>query len=238
VNEPPAKPTKKEVWDRLMWEAAEAEIDAAASVSVAEAEEYLAANGFDVAEERARAEAFLTALETGALDTYPDAGDAVEASDGEPPSEQMLAEQVARVEKARAARAVDAGAAGARSDASKDRRRSRPGAVWIAAAATVAVGGAAAAYVALHDGKREPERAVPEPSAPEPGPSDKQASPEMIAQAASLRQSAIEAMDQGKPDECVKLLDEARAKDPAGDAAAPVVELRARAKKALETGPK
>ncbi len=54
-----------DLWKKLVAEAGEAEIDRAASVSVAQAEAELAAAGFDVAAERAKANAFLDALEKG-----------------------------------------------------------------------------------------------------------------------------------------------------------------------------
>jgi hypothetical protein len=54
---------KSDLWKKLVAEAAEAEIDAAASVTVEQAEKDLAAWGFDVAAERAKAEAFLVQLE-------------------------------------------------------------------------------------------------------------------------------------------------------------------------------
>jgi hypothetical protein len=54
---------KAALWRKLVAEAAEAEIDAAASISVEQAEKDLAAWGFDVAAERAKAEAFLAGLE-------------------------------------------------------------------------------------------------------------------------------------------------------------------------------
>jgi hypothetical protein len=52
-----------DLWKELVDEAAEAEIDRAASVSVEQAEAELRAAGFDVAAERARANAFLEELE-------------------------------------------------------------------------------------------------------------------------------------------------------------------------------
>jgi hypothetical protein len=57
------KRTHAELWKVLVDEVAEDEVDRAASVSVAQAEQELAAAGFDVAAERARAEAFLEELE-------------------------------------------------------------------------------------------------------------------------------------------------------------------------------
>jgi hypothetical protein len=52
-----------EVWQQLVDEAGEDEIDRAASVTVAQAEKDLADAGFDVAAERARAAARLRELE-------------------------------------------------------------------------------------------------------------------------------------------------------------------------------
>jgi hypothetical protein len=52
-----------DLWNELVDEAAEAEIDRAANVSVEQAEADLRAAGFDVAAERARANAFLEELE-------------------------------------------------------------------------------------------------------------------------------------------------------------------------------
>ena len=54
---------KAALWKQLVAEAAEAEIEEAANISVEQAEKDLAAWGFDVAAERAKAEAFLAGLE-------------------------------------------------------------------------------------------------------------------------------------------------------------------------------
>jgi hypothetical protein len=54
-----------DLWRELVDEAGEDEIDRAVNVSVAQAEAELTAAGFDVAAERAKAGAFLDALETG-----------------------------------------------------------------------------------------------------------------------------------------------------------------------------
>jgi hypothetical protein len=51
--------TPEELWQQLVDEAGEEEIERAASISVAQAEKELAEAGFDVAAERARAEEFL-----------------------------------------------------------------------------------------------------------------------------------------------------------------------------------
>jgi len=55
---------EERLWQKLVDEAGEELIEEAAAVSVAQAEKDLAAWGFDVAAERARAEAFLVSLET------------------------------------------------------------------------------------------------------------------------------------------------------------------------------
>ncbi len=62
---PKAKRSPVEVWRQLVDEAGEDEIERAASVSVAQAEQELTAAGFDVAAERAKAEALLRELESG-----------------------------------------------------------------------------------------------------------------------------------------------------------------------------
>lgn len=57
-------PTPEALWQRLVDEAGEDLIERAAAVSVAQAEKDLAAAGFDVAAERARAVARIVALES------------------------------------------------------------------------------------------------------------------------------------------------------------------------------
>ena len=59
------KPNPEEVWRQLADEAGDDAVDEAANVSVAQAEKELAAAGFDVAADRATAEAFLRELERG-----------------------------------------------------------------------------------------------------------------------------------------------------------------------------
>ena len=54
---------EERLWQKLVDETGEALIEEAAAVSVAQAEKDLAAWGFDVAAERAKAEAFLVELE-------------------------------------------------------------------------------------------------------------------------------------------------------------------------------
>jgi hypothetical protein len=72
----------KNLWQELVDEAGEEEIERAASVSVEEAEAELAAAGFDVAAERAKASAFLDALESGTFEAAPQVREAEPA----PPS--------------------------------------------------------------------------------------------------------------------------------------------------------
>jgi hypothetical protein len=66
----PKPRTPEELWQKLVDEAGEELIEAAASVSVEQAEKDLEEAGFDVAAERARAEQFLVDLERGAIETY------------------------------------------------------------------------------------------------------------------------------------------------------------------------
>ncbi len=69
----------EEIWQRLVDESGEDAIERAASVSVAQAEAELRLAGFDVAKERARADAFTKALTSehgsgaGTIDGAPDA---------------------------------------------------------------------------------------------------------------------------------------------------------------------
>jgi hypothetical protein len=55
---------EQDLWEQLVAEAGEEEIERAASVSVEQAEAELTAAGFDVPAERAKASAFLDALAT------------------------------------------------------------------------------------------------------------------------------------------------------------------------------
>ena len=74
------RPNPKRVWQHLVDEAGEAEIERAASVSVQQAERELAAVGFDVAAERARASAFLDELAGLPADEQRISGEHVRAS--------------------------------------------------------------------------------------------------------------------------------------------------------------
>jgi hypothetical protein len=173
-----SRPQSREeaLWERLVDEAGEELIDAAAAVSVEQAEGDLRAWGFDVAEERARAEAFLASLEAGGAPA-PSVAKAVD-QDGKP--------------------APDAAARGS---------RGRKVVAW-AAAAAVAAGTAGAVYLAN-------------------GPSD-------LVLALQLRQRAAAACHAGEGRECLRLLDEARDRDPAGDKSPEIARLRDEAQRALE----
>jgi hypothetical protein len=59
------KVSPEELWRQLVEEAGEDEIERAASVGVAQAERELAEAGFDVAAERAKAEAIIASLRRG-----------------------------------------------------------------------------------------------------------------------------------------------------------------------------
>jgi hypothetical protein len=138
---------ESDLWKELVADAgveAEDAIARAASVSVKEAEEELAAAGFDVAAERAKASAFLDALESGALETEP------ESHIPEPPPS--------------AAVAVAQDAAPAR------RQRQRPVVLWLAGVAAIVVA-AGALYAALSQPPR-PGPPAPSPSTPAPLPPD------------------------------------------------------------------
>lgn len=94
------------------------------------------------------------------------------------------------------------------------RRRRRPLVAWVAAAAAAAAS-AAAIYVETSP-----------PGVAHPAPSDEEV-------AASLRARATVACDDGRAKECLSLLDEARAMDPAGDAEPEMARLRAKAEALL-----
>jgi hypothetical protein len=185
----------EDLWNSLLDEAADAEIDAAASVSVEQAERELAAAGFDVKAERARAEAFLDELE------------------GKPTAKPVAA-----------------------APATAPGRRRRPSVLLLAAAATVTIGGGAFLYAELHT-PEPPPHPLPTPPSPLPIPPVPTAPPvesnAPLYSASELRDRARAAMDQHQPLDCLRLLDQARLQDPAGDTAPEVQALRVRADKAL-----
>jgi hypothetical protein len=198
--------TREEMlWQLLVDEAGEELIEEAASVSVEEAERYLAEVGFDVAEERARAEAFLAELRGGDEADEESAADAVAQQAPEPVAEKA---------------------------AKRPAKKVRPAVLWAAtaAAAAVAAGTAVTTYVAT-SAPGGSTRPAPPPSttAPvEPPP------PSDLAVAAELRRQAATDFTMGHPDECIALLDEAAAKDPPGDKTPEVQELRKKATDALK----
>lgn len=204
---------KREIWDKLVDEAGEKEIEAAASVSVEQAEKELAAAGFDVAAERAKAEAFLDNL------ARPEAGEPA------PPVVAVAAEEpppVSTPEMVRSVVAVEPEAPPARPVLPvlpmTARRRPRPVVMWLAAAAVIAVGGTAIAYVALH------------PPAPEAiGPAPDTSASANLAAAADLRQRAAAACNAERWIACLSDLDKARALDPDGERTPEVKTLRQRA---------
>ncbi len=120
------------------------------------------------------------------------------------------------------------------------RRRPVAVAVWLAAAAvtTTAVGGLL--YTLLHHPSEQP---APQPSAPpppEPAPSTppvESSLPIATMTPAQLRAKAKAALDDGRPDDCLKLLDDAKRTDPAGDATPQIKALRDRAMRALDPKP-
>ena len=186
------------LWQKLVDEAGEELIEEAASVSVAQAENDLAEAGFDVAAERARAEAFLASL----------AGVAA--------AEEAVAQAVPQ----------EAPAPLPERAAKSERKKPRPAGVWVAAAAAAVAAGAAVTYVAT----RPEEGPITSPTTPL---STGSAAPSLAA-AANLRRTAAAACQEGRVDECLSLLDQAAAMDPAGDTTPEVQRLR----KAAEIEPK
>jgi hypothetical protein len=106
----------------------------------------------------------------------------------------------------------------------------------MAAAAATVTAGAAVAYVATRPGEGTPPAPTTPPSTatpPPPAPAD------LVAQAADLRRRAAAACNEGHPEPCMALLDDAREKDPAGEAREDVKALRRRAEDQLrENGAK
>lgn len=118
-------------------------------------------------------------------------------------------------------------------------RRRRPIAVaaWLAAGAAAATAGGALLYSLTH---RQPEeQPVPEPSTPAPLPSPSAPVPQDLVAATPARQraAAAAALDEGRPEECLRLLDAARRQDPAGDTTPDIRKLRQRAAASLKPKP-
>jgi hypothetical protein len=201
--------TASEMWQILVDEAGEDEIERASKVSFEDAVKELEAAGFDVQKELERGEAYLAAMARGGVD---------EAKAATKAKEKTPAQEVSRTR--------------ARTLKQQDEGRRMPPVVVIAAtvAAAAAVGGLA--YSALH----RDEKAPPAPSSPpsvKPPPSDS----ELIASAVDLRRLAGVAFNEGNPSRCLELLDRAKKEDPAGDATEDVQKLREQAKEQLRLGP-
>jgi hypothetical protein len=189
-------------------DAFEAPMLALAAMGDAELDDHLRGLGLDPAQ-----------LETGALALFIESSPA-EASSALPSAVQAVPQQ-----------------AGKSSFAGETRRR-RPlaFAAWLAAGAATATAGGALLYSLTRPAPEQPA-----PPAPSPSPSEApSAAPEPTPVAttpADDRRIAAAALDQGRPDECLRLLDRAKLADPAGDAAPDVQALRARANRALRDKP-
>ena len=113
------------------------------------------------------------------------------------------------------------------------RRRPVAIAVWLAAAAVATAGAGGLVYTLLH---RSPEPPAPQPAPPPepapPAPVDS-ALPVATMTPAQLRALAKAALDDHRPADCLKLLDDAMRDDPAGDATPAIRTLRQRATLAL-----
>jgi hypothetical protein len=96
---------------------------------------------------------------------------------------------------------------------------------WLAAAATVTIAAGGLVYALT----QSPSPAPPEPTAPPLPPREPPESRDLVA-AADLRREAAVACNAARYDECLRLLDEARQKDPLGDRAKVVRDLRERVK--------
>jgi hypothetical protein len=113
-------------------------------------------------------------------------------------------------------------------------RRRRPLAVaaWLAAGAAAATVGGALLYSLTH---RAPEQ--PAPPAPAPSPSSSPEPAPVAMTPSDQRKAAAAALAEGRPEECLQLLDRAKQTDPAGDATPDVRALRDRATRALKDKP-
>ena len=194
---------KSELWKQLVAEVGDEEVERAASVTVAEAEAELKAAGFDVAAERAKAEAFLVALEKGTLDT------ARHDTPSDVPPEGSPA--IARDAPPRRARRED--------------RRRPPSVVVLLGTAVVAAAAGAAIYASTHE---PPETIAPAPP-PSTAPFVPSIPPPDLAAAAEQRRVAAADCDAQQWAECLAYLEQARAIDPAGDDSPAVKKLRDKA---------
>jgi hypothetical protein len=106
-------------------------------------------------------------------------------------------------------------------------RRRRPAVLWLAAAATTATVGGGLLYATLHS--PSPPAPVPAPSPPPSAPAPVVSAPPDLVAARDLRARARDALAMGYATQCLDLLDQAKAIDPAGDEAADVAALRRQA---------
>ena len=213
----------------LVDEAGEDAIDGAATVSVAQAEAELKAAGFDVAAERAKANAFLDALVGEASSAEAERPTAREAATRAIETARSPAEGTRPAEGARPAEGKRP-TEGTRPADGTRRKASRARVVWLAAAAFLAVVGGTV-YEELH----------PEDFAGHPPPTPTGSAPVVpsatdLAAAAELRHKAAAACDAKQWSVCLAALDEARAVDPGGDEAVAVKALREKAVAASRDG--
>jgi hypothetical protein len=119
------------------------------------------------------------------------------------------------------------------------RRRPLAMAVWLVAAAVATAGAGGLLYTWLHHPSEQPAPPPPPAPSPEPLPPPPVDSSLPIATMtpAELRAKAKAAFDDHRPDDCLKLLDDAKRVDPAGDATPEMKTLRQRAILALGTKP-
>ncbi len=201
----PAMTREELLWQKLVDETGEELIEQAAAVSVAQAERELAEAGFDVQAERARAEAFLASLEGTAA--------------SEPTAAQVAVQEALKESRQRVEKRAEAG-----------RRKPRPVAVWLAAAAAVTAG-AAVAYVET----RPEEGPAPSPTTPPSTASPAPTPPDLVAAARDLGASRRGRCNSGRAEECLSLLDDAKKKDPAGEERDDVKALRQQAEDEMRT---
>lgn len=206
------KPTAAQVWRRLVDEAGEDQIAAVLSMSQEQVDAELAGAGFEIQNERAKADQFLEDLVSGALDES--LGFRSETPDPE---------------RARTS-AVVAIARPQHKPEPWHRRRPRTALVLLIAATAAAAAGAT--YVAMHQ-ERAPEPPLPSlpPPAPAPSPTAS-AAPDLVA-AADWRSKAVAACDAKDFKTCLADLDIARALDPDGDDTPLVRRTRERAIKGV-----
>jgi hypothetical protein len=214
------KPTHKEVWQKLLDEAGEDQVDRAAKVTPEEAAKELRAAGVDVEAERAKANAFLADLEEGTEKAaLKEEGERVEA----PTDEALDASLAAKLLAQRA----PANVVSLTAERGKRKRSAASIALIAAAAAALVLGGGGAAYVALRTPPPAPGPSSPTPTAPPAPP------PEEVAKhdAENLRKLAVADCNDEKWDECLARLGKAEELDPAGDHVRTVVRLRAKARR-------